>query len=72
MAHRPHPSRKRALRQIERHAFEGGPALPFPRPTPVEQQLLDGTATMVTNVEPVTTAMHQVAPAVGEYRLSTR
>ncbi|MGW5284488.1 hypothetical protein ACWERI_34410 [Streptomyces collinus] len=72
MAHRPRPSRERALRQIERHAFEVGPAPPPRRLTPVEQQLLDGTATAVTDIQPVTTALHQAAPAVGEYRLSTR
>ncbi|MFC9280223.1 hypothetical protein [Streptomyces collinus] len=72
MAHRPRPSRERALRQIERHAFEVGPALPAWQLTPLERQLLDGTATVVTDLKPVTTALHQAAPAVGEYRLSTR
>lgn len=43
MAHRPCPKRQRALRQIERHEFEVGPAA-SPRPlTEFGQQLLDGT-----------------------------
>jgi len=72
MAHRPRPSRERALRQVERHAFEVGPAFPARRLTLLEQQLLDGTASVVTDIEPLATTLHQVAPAVDEYRLSTR
>ncbi|MEU4038718.1 hypothetical protein [Streptomyces collinus] len=72
MAHRSRPSLERALRQIERHAFEVGPVLPSWRLTPVEQRLLDGTATVVTDIQPVATTLHQAAPTVGEYRLSTR
>ncbi|WP_330342673.1 hypothetical protein [Streptomyces sp. NBC_00557] len=72
MAHRPRPSRERARRQIERHADETGPAQPARPLTRFEQQLLDGTATVVTDIEPMATALYQEAPPVGEYRLSTR
>ncbi|WP_317447448.1 hypothetical protein [Streptomyces collinus] len=72
MAHRPRPNRERAVRQVERHAFEVGSTLPAPRPAPFEQRLLDGTATVVTDVEPVATTLHQVAAAAREYRLSAR
>ncbi|MGW1988362.1 hypothetical protein ACWCPJ_38990 [Streptomyces collinus] len=65
------PRRERALRQLERHAFEVGPALARRRLTPLEQ-MLDGTATADTDLEPVTTALPQMAPAAGEYLLNTR
>ncbi|MEU8976819.1 hypothetical protein AB0D11_48185 [Streptomyces monashensis] len=72
MAHRPYPNRERARKQIERRCFEVGPAVP-PRPlTEFERQLLDGTATIVKTVEPMTVALHRMAPPAGEYRLSTR
>ncbi|MEV6833517.1 hypothetical protein AB0N17_03130 [Streptomyces sp. NPDC051133] len=72
MGHRPHPSRQRALRQIERHTYELGPVAP-PRPlTDFEQQLLDGTATIVKAVAPMVTSLTRSVPPVGEYRISTR
>ncbi|GHE16037.1 hypothetical protein [Streptomyces alanosinicus] len=72
MAHRPYPKRERALKQIERRCFEAGPAV-LQRPlTEFEQQLLDGTATIVKAVEPMTAALRQMAPPTDEYRLSTR
>ncbi|GHE13373.1 hypothetical protein [Streptomyces alanosinicus] len=72
MAHRSYPNRERALKQIERRCFEVGPVVP-PRPlTAFERQLLDGTATIVETVEPMTAALHQMAPSAGEYRLWTR
>ncbi|MGW5328023.1 hypothetical protein [Streptomyces sp. NPDC004014] len=54
--HRRHPAtphsrlcrKKCALRQIEGHGFEVGPTLPAWGLMPVEQQLLDGTATVVS------------------------
>ncbi|MER6736500.1 hypothetical protein [Streptomyces puniciscabiei] len=72
MAHRPYSQRQRALRQIERHECEVGPAAP-PRPlTEFEQQLLDGTATIVKAVAPVTAILQRLTPPVDEYRTSTR
>ncbi|MFB7504664.1 MULTISPECIES: hypothetical protein [Streptomyces] len=72
MAHRPYPSRDRARKQLDRRCFEVGPAVPSRPLTQFEWQLLDGTVTIVTTVEPMTAALHQIAPPAGEYRLSTR
>jgi hypothetical protein len=72
MGHHPYPRLERAQRQIERHAFEVGPAAPPRALTDFEQQLLDGTAAIVKAIEPVVASLQRIAPIVGEYRLSTR
>jgi hypothetical protein len=72
MAHRPYPRVERALKQIERHTFELGPATPPRQLTDFEQQLLNGTATIAKAVTPMTATLQRLDPPVDEYRVSTR
>jgi hypothetical protein len=72
MSHRPYPNPSRALKQIERHTFEVGAAAASRPLTPFEQQLLDGTATIVKAIEPMAATLERSVPVVSEYRLSTR
>ncbi|WP_369394711.1 hypothetical protein AB5J72_49870 [Streptomyces sp. CG1] len=56
MAHRPYPSRIRALKQLDRHCYEMGPTPRRPL-TDFEQQLRNGTATIVKAIDPMASSV---------------
>ncbi|MFJ4925238.1 hypothetical protein [Streptomyces sp. NPDC088736] len=75
MAHRPYPSRDRALHQIDRHIDEIGPMIGG-RPhavTPFGQRLIDATDTAVQALgRSLAASMKNMQPSVDTYRLSSR
>ncbi|KOV64036.1 hypothetical protein [Streptomyces sp. MMG1121] len=72
MAHRPYPSRNRALKQLLRHASGAGAAVTARPLSPFEKQLLDGTATVVRDIGPLTASLRRVRPSADEYQVPTR
>ncbi|CUW31808.1 hypothetical protein [Streptomyces reticuli] len=80
MGYRPHPNRDRALKQIDRHIDEVGPALP-PRPmTALEGKLLARAqmagaaagAALAAALKLGQPSGSELVAAVDTYRLSTR
>lgn len=73
MSYRPRPNVTRARRQVERHAFEIGPALPARPLSPVEEQLFGGMVHAAQAAsEALAVRLREVFPKPGEYRMSTR
>lgn len=75
MAHRPYPSRDRALHQIDRHINEVGPLVDR-RPHAVTlfgQRLIDATEAAVQSLgRSLAESMTSMHPPVDSYRLSSR
>lgn len=80
MGYRPHPNRERAVKQIDRHIDEVGPALE-PRPqAPLQRGLFAGLqpsaaaagAAMAANLKRAQPSGSGFVAALDTYRLSTR